>query len=274
MVLSARRSNIKINDKDMEFVKSSMKNPKGDFNFIGKYTYQTMINTTFDIKTADDEIDKSSLLFKALSYIIKKRENRITIYEPLFLQKDSRDPLIYLLKTLVRDKEKEEFEYIAKVQNTIPTKLNNVYLSGALVITDMYIKILHAFGMYDNSVLTTTETTPTYLRTKAYQELYSGRSQHAIDILEDLQSRYELEDKNSLYLQVAAFLELKQYNDASITIELIKAILSDNDSKFLTAILLLQDRKFINASKNFIEPYNDNIIDFKMHNLDKFLLSL
>jgi tetratricopeptide (TPR) repeat protein len=272
MILSAKRANIKIDDKDMEFVKSSMNNPKGDFNFIGKFVYQTMISKSYTIVAKD--FDENNILFKALSYLIKKRENRLTKYEPLFLQKDTKDPLIFLLKTLVKTKDEDEFDYIANVQNIIPTKLNNTYLSGALLITDMYIKILHAFGMYDNSVLSTTATTPTYLRTKAYQELYSGHPKIAIDILEDLQAKYELEDKNSLYLQVASFLELKQYNDASITIELIKAILSDNDSKFLTAVLLLQERKFVNASRNFVEPYNDNIIDFKMQNLDKFLLSL
>jgi tetratricopeptide (TPR) repeat protein len=271
-ILSAKRSRISIDQKDMEFLRESIHHPSGDFSFIGQFVYQTMINNSFAI--TDAEPNRNMVLYKALSYIIKKRNNKLTKYEPLFMQKDTRDPLIFLLRTLVKTKEQDEFMYIASVQDSLPVKLNSMYLSGPLLVTNMYIEILHAFGMYDNAILITHDQTPSYLRTKAYRELYAGNPQVTIDILERLQNEYELEDKKSLYLQVAAFLEMEQYNEASITIELIKAILSDNDSKFLTAILLLQERKFVNALNNFVEPYGDNLIDFQIENLDKFLLSL
>ncbi len=47
-----------------------------------------------------------------------------------------------------------------------------------------------------------------------------------------------------MYLQVAAFLEDGRYNEASIQISLIKAILNDSGADFLTGVQLIQELKF------------------------------
>ncbi len=77
-----------------------------------------------------------------------------------------------------------------------------------------------------------------------------------------------------MYLIVAALLEAGKYNDASLQISLIKAILNDNGADFLTGVQLIQELKFSSANQYFKEPYMDSLIDFRILNFDELLESL
>jgi len=77
-----------------------------------------------------------------------------------------------------------------------------------------------------------------------------------------------------MYLMVAALLEAGRYNDASIQISLIKAILKDKDADFLTAIQLIQDLKITSAKQFIKEAYKDSLIDFRLVGFDEYLESL
>ncbi|WP_052502659.1 hypothetical protein [Halarcobacter anaerophilus] len=77
-----------------------------------------------------------------------------------------------------------------------------------------------------------------------------------------------------MYLIVAALLEEKRYNDASLQISLIKAILNDNSADFLTGVQLIQELKLSSISQYMKEPYTDDLIDFRLKNFDELLESL
>ncbi|MGE3591223.1 MAG: hypothetical protein AB7G52_01850, partial [Arcobacter sp.] len=160
-------------------------------------------------------------------------------------------------------------------QDSIPLTLNNNFLEGPLIITRYYIDILKALGIFSKADLRITgKNTPSYLRTKALRDLHFGLPDETIKTLEYLQSEYKLEDKYTMYLIVAALLEAGRYNDASIQISLIKAILNDPDADFLTAIQLIQELKIPSAKQFLSQPYLDSLIDFKLVGFDEYLESL
>ena len=118
------------------------------------------------------------------------------------------------------------------------------------------------------------KNTPSYLRTKALRDLHFNLPDETIKTLEYLQNEYKLEDKYTMYLMVAALLDAGRYNDASIQISLIKAILNDPDADFLTAIQLIQELKIPSAKQFLNQPYLDSLIDFKLVGFDEYLESL
>ena len=77
-----------------------------------------------------------------------------------------------------------------------------------------------------------------------------------------------------MYLLVAGLLEAGRYNDASIQISLIKAILNDKDADFLTAVQLIQELKISSAKQYITQAYKDALIDFKLIGFDEYLESL
>lgn len=115
---------------------------------------------------------------------------------------------------------------------------------------------------------------PSYLRTKAIRDLHYNLPNETIKTLEYLQNEYNLEDKYTMYLIVAALLEAGRYNDASIQITLIKSLLNDQDADFLTAIQLIQDLKIFSAKQFLNKPYLDSLIDFRLVGFDEYLESL
>jgi hypothetical protein len=173
-----------------------------------------------------------------------------------------------------RDNE-NDYAYYARLQDSIPLTLNNNFLEGPLIITRYYIDILKALGIFYKADLKITgKNTPSYLRTKALRDLHFNLPDETIKTLEYLQSEYKLEDKYTMYLMVAALLEAGRYNDASIQISLIKAILNDPDADFLTAIQLIQELKISSAKQFLNQPYWDSLIDFKLVGFDEYLESL
>ncbi|MGD9554981.1 MAG: hypothetical protein AB7V28_11410, partial [Arcobacteraceae bacterium] len=115
---------------------------------------------------------------------------------------------------------------------------------------------------------------PSYIRTLAIKLIHDNNSNAAIGILEYLQNRYELKDKYTLYLMVAAYLQQKEYNEASLQISLIKALINDSGANFLNGVQLIQELKINSAKQFFSHPYYDTFIDFDLIGFDEFLESL
>ncbi|MCG3715753.1 hypothetical protein L5F64_09210, partial [Aliarcobacter butzleri] len=89
-----------------------------------------------------------------------------------------------------------------------------------------------------------------------------------------LRDTYKYDNRFTMYLTVASYLEAKRYGDASIQISLIKAFYKDTDTDFLTAIQLIQELN-INSAKQFLNvKYQNPLIDFQMIGFDEYLLSL
>ncbi|WP_368029697.1 tetratricopeptide repeat protein [Arcobacter sp. s6] len=270
-LITANRLNIKIQDK--EYIETTIKNDNGLYNYFGKEIYKLFINSlyTFSDKPLNYE---STIFYKAIDFLKIMNENK-DISNHMLLDEHFKDPLTFLIRLVQRKENENDFSYFARLQDSIPLTLNDNFLEGPLVITRYYIDILKALGILTNADLRISGgKSPSYLRTKALSDLHLGSPDETIKTLEYLQSEYKLEDKYTMYLMVAALLEAGRYNDASLQISLIKAILNDQDADFLTAVQLIQELKISSAKQFLNNPYLDSLIDFKLIGFDEYLESL
>lgn len=270
-LISANRLNIKIKDK--EYIETTIKNSNGLYNYFGKEIYKLFINPQFT--SADLPLKyENTVFYKALDFLTAMNEKRVN-ENHILLDEHFKDPLTYLIKLVQRRKGENDFSYYARLQDSIPLTLNNNFLEGPLIITRYYVDILKALGIFSKADLKISgKKTPSYLRTKALKDLHFNAPDESIKTLEYLQSEYKMEDKYTMYLMVASLLEAGRYNDASIQISLIKAILNDQDADFLTAVQLIQELKISSAKQYLNQPYLDSLIDFRLVGFDEYLESL
>ena len=264
---------LKIKIKDKEYVEKIIKADGGLYNYFGKEIYKLFINPEY--KTSYELLSYSNtIFFKAISFLQKLNDGKDISSEPL-LKEYGKDPLIYLIRLVQRDKNENDLSYYSRLQDNIPLTLNNNFLEGPLIVTKYYVDILKALGLFKKADFRMpTKHSPSYLRTKALTDLHFNASDETIKILDYLRLEYNLEDKYSMYLMVAALLEAGRYNDASVQISLIRAILNDDGADFLTAVQLIQELKISTAKQYLKEPYLDSLIDFKLVGFDQYLESL
>jgi hypothetical protein len=270
-LISANRINVKIKDK--EYIETTIKTSNGLYNYFGKEIYRLFLNPQFTF--ADQPLNyENTIFYKSLEFLKAMNENQPLLNQPL-LDEYIKDPLTFLIRLVQRREKESDYVYHSRLQDSIPLTLNNNFLDGPLIITRYYIDILKALGIFTKADLKISgKNTPSYLRTKALRDLHFNLPDETIKTLEYLQSEYKLEDKYTMYLIVAALLEAGRYNDASIQISLIKAILNDPDADFLTAIQLIQELKISSAKQFLTQPYLDSLIDFKLVGFDEYLESL
>ena len=270
-IISANKINKKI--KDFDYIEQNIRSKDGMYKYFGQSLYKKFVNSKYDV-TFEPLAYSKTIFYKALDYLEKLDNDMITTNHPLFVD-HYKDSFIYLLKSTIRKKDENDFNYFARLQDNTPLKINNNFLEGPLIVTRYYIDLLKAIGLFYNADLSLHgKQSPSYLRTKALRQLYEGKPLETIKIIESLQKKYKLEDKYTMYLIVAALLEAGQYNEASIQISLIKAILEDPSADFLTGVQLVQELKLSSSSQYFIEPYKDDLIDFRLENFDELLESL
>lgn len=270
-IIAANRVNIKI--KDLEYMEQNIKSKDGMYKYFGQIVYKVFINDKFKVEFDPLNYNKT-IFYRAINYLVDMENNKITLNNPLFVE-HYKDPLVYLMKLAFRREGENDYTYFARLQDNTPLKINNNFLEGPLVITKYYIDLLKAIGLFYKADLNLEgEKTPSYLRIKALRELHDSNPKETLKILNQLQKKYKLEDKYTMYLIVAALLEEKRYNDASLQISLIKAILNDNGADFLTGVQLIQELKLSSISQYMKEPYTDDLIDFRLKNFDELLESL
>ncbi len=259
--------------KDKDYLENSMKSNSGLYVYFGKEIYRAFLNKEYSFINKPENFE-NTIFYQALDFLEAMKEKKKLINHPL-LQEYIKDPFTLLIRLVQRKDKESDFEYYARMQDTIPLTLNNYFLEGPLVVTKYYIDILKSLGIFYKADLKIIGSkSPSYLRLKAIRDLHYNLPNETIKTLEYLQKEYELEDKYSMYLIVAALLEAGRYNDASIQISLIKSLLNDKDADFLTAVQLIQDLNIFSAKQFLKEPYKDSLIDFKLVGFDEFMESL
>jgi len=270
-LITANRLNIRIKDK--EYIESNIKSNNGLYNYFSKEIYKLFLNPQY-VSTEKPLEYESTVFYKALDFLKAMQDGTLSD-EHMLLDQHLKDPLTFLIRLVQRKKNENDYSYYARLQDTIPLSLNNQFLEGPLIITRYYVDILKSLGIFSKADMKISgKKTPSYLRTKALKDLHSNEPDEAIKTLEYLQTEYKLEDKYTMYLQVAALLEAGRYNDASIQISLIKVMLDDQDANFLTSIQLIQELKISSAKQFLIQPYLDSLIDFRLIGFDDYLESL
>jgi tetratricopeptide (TPR) repeat protein len=265
---------LKLRVKDKDYLEKNIKTNDGLYNDFGKELYKLFINEGYSYTVKNTSLYQNTIFFKAIDYMKQLNAGTATI-EHALLDKYFKDPLTYLMRLVYRKQNESDFSYYSRLQDNIPLRLNNNFLDGPLIVTKYYIDLLKAVGLLSKADFKMPrKNTPSYLRTKALKHLHFNESDETVKILEYLQYEYNIEDKYSMYLMVAALLESGRYNDASLQISLIKAILNDSGADFLTAVQLIQELKLSSAMQYIKEPYIDSLIDFKLIGFDKYLESL
>jgi tetratricopeptide (TPR) repeat protein len=272
-LISAIRINKTINDQD--YIVKNLAKRDGLYKYFGLELYKMIINPQMKLKIPKpSDKYKRTIFYKALNFLNNVDEKGIRRDDPLLVQ-HPKDPLVYLMNLTIRDKNQSDYQYFSNIQDNLPLKYNYNFLSGPLVVTNYYVDLLKAMGLFKNAEFTlTNDSSPSYLRSVALRDLHFGKPESTIKILETLQEKYKLEDKYTLYMIVAAMLEAKRYNDASVQISLIKAILNDDGADFLTGVQLIQELKLKSVRQYFKAPYKDSLIDFKIEGMEKYLESL
>lgn len=272
MLIAADRIDIKIKDRD--YIVQNIRSKDGMYKYFGQILYKVFLDDKVTVEF-DSQGYESTIFYRAINYLVDMDNNNINIDNPLFVE-NYKDPLVYLMKLAHRREGENNYQYFARLQDTTPLEINNNFIEGPLIITKYYIDLLKAIGLFNKADLTlnTKVKSPSYLRTKALRELHNNNPEETLKILNFLQTKYKLEDKYTMYLIVAALLEDGKYNEASLQISLIKAILNDPGADFLTGVQLIQELKLSSLTQYFHEAYLDNLIDFKLVNFDELLESL
>ena len=270
-LISAKRINKVVPEK--VYMEANMLSKRGLYNYFGQSIYKMVINPKANV---DEKAlyFKKSIFYKAINYLNANINGSVDENEPLLLEY-YKDPLVYLIKLVMRKEGESDYIYFSRLQDSLPININNNFLQGPLIVTKYYVDILKALGLFNKADLNIVgKHTPSYLRTKALRDLHMGNPQATVSILEFLQGEYGLEDKYTMYLIVAGLLEAGKYNEASLQISLIKALLKDDGADFLTGVQLIQALK-ISSAKQFLKvKYIDSLIDFKLENFDKYLEEL
>jgi tetratricopeptide (TPR) repeat protein len=257
-LITANRIDLKLSD--YEYIENNIKSSKGLYKYFGQILYKVMFNPEFNI-SIDPLTYKKTIFYKALDYLVKMDEGIVTS-EHILLTEHYKDPFVYLLNLTLRRNNENDFKYFSRLQDETPLKINNNFLEGPPIITSFYFDLLKAIGLFHRADFSQNgEQSATYLRTKVLVDLHFNKSKEALSILDQLQKSYKLEDKYTMFLVVAAYLNGGKYNEASLQISLIKAVLNDNDANFLTGVQLIQELKLNSVSQYFKKPYMDSIID-------------
>ncbi|MFA7090380.1 MAG: hypothetical protein WC149_00860 [Arcobacteraceae bacterium] len=268
-LISAKRIHKEV--KDRSYIERNMSSSYGLYNYFGQTLYSLFISDKIRV-TQEAQGYKDSILYSAVEVLTKVKNKQPLDGKEALFNKYYKDPLVYLMHKVIKQPKESQFSYVARLQDTLPIRLNNNFLDGSLIITEFYMDTLKALAFFDRANFNIDNYySPSYLRTKAVELIHENNSTAAIAILEYLQNRYDLKDKYTLYLIVAAYLQLKEYNEASLQISLIKALINDSDANFLNGVQLIQELKINSAKQFFSHPYYDTFIDFDLIGFDNFL---
>lgn len=270
-LIAAKRIDKKV--PDIKYIKSNIKSDQGLYKYFGQALFSLFLEP--ETKVKEKPLYYEDTIFYTAIQFLKNKKNKKDVSNSVLFEEYNKDPFVYLMKLIQKRKNESNYDYFSRLQDNVPLYINDNFLEGPLVVTRYYIDILKSLGLfYKANLQLKAKNSPSFLRTSALKELYIGNSKKTLEILNSLQKEYDLEDKYTMYLQVAALLDQGRKNEASIQISLIKAVLNDHDADFLTGVQLIQDLKLSSAKQYFKSKYLDSMIDIRLKGLDEFLESL
>jgi hypothetical protein len=246
------------------------------YQFFAQYIYKIVYSPKKTVsKLLAKYKYKKSIFFRALYFLNHVNKTGILEDEPLLLE-FSKDPLVYLLKLNARKKGENDYQYIARLQDNIPKEYNNLFIKGPLIIVRYYIQTLKALGMFHSvDINIYNDKSATYYRTKALVDLYNNKPLQSIKIITKLQKQYDLNDRYTYLLLIAALIDSKQYNEAALTLSIAKQQLyKDSDIDFLIGLNLLKELKLMSSRRYLRQNYNNDLIDYYIKGFDKLLLDI
>ena len=272
-LITANKISADIPEKQRAILDKNIKDSGGLYSYFAKELYKLFVNSTYNVVEASQSYEKT-VFYKAIDFL-KKMNNNENLSNHQLLEDYERDPFIYLLKLVQKNKNEDEYRYAARVQDAVTLKYNNNFLDSSLITSKYYIDILRAFGVFSRVDFNIDgNNNPSYLVTKAYSDLYLGNPFNSIETLKRLKDEFGYENRFTMYLSTASFLESLRPEEASIQISLIKAFYKDKDTDFLTAIQLLQNMNISSAKQFLVNKYNNPYIDFRIVGFEEFMLSL
>ncbi|AXK49478.1 tetratricopeptide repeat protein [Aliarcobacter trophiarum] len=272
-LITANKTFANIPEKQRSILEKNIKGNGGLYSYFAKELYKLFVNSSYNVVEQAQSYEKT-VFYKAIDFLTKMNNNE-DISKHKLLEEYEKDPFIYLLKLVQKDKNEDEYRYAARVQDAITLKYNNNFLDSSLITSRYYIDILKAFGVFTRVDFNIDgNKNPSYLVTKAYSNLYINKPFDTIDTLKRLKDEFDYENRFTMYLSTAAFLESLRLEEASIQISLIKAFYKDKDTDFLTAIQLLQNMNISSAKQFLVNKYNNPYIDFRIVGFEEFMLSL
>jgi len=273
--ITTKKFNTSENKIFLDILTSNILSKKGSFVYLAQYLYKVLEDPQMKLdKKYLTYTQKKSIFFRALYFLENIQKKGIVETEPLLVE-FKKDPLVYLLNLISKKKDEDDYMYISRMQDIIPKVYNNKFLKGNLVVTDLYLDTLHALGLfYTTNLIIPHENTPTYLRTQAIVSLYKQRPKKAIQLIELLQDKYELDSIDSFYILVAGLLSSDQKELAYATLTELDLLYNDKDARFLGGIKVLQSLKLSSAPQYFKDKLKGKFIDFRIKNFDDYLESL
>ncbi len=272
-LITANKISADIPEKQRAILDKNIKDSGGLYSYFAKELYKLFVNSTYNVVEASQSYEKT-VFYKAIDFL-KKMNNNENLSNHQLLEDYERDPFIYLLKLVQKNKNEDEYRYAARVQDAVTLKYNNNFLDSSLITSKYYIDILRAFGVFKRVDFNIDgNNNPSYLVTKAYSDLYLSKPLTSIETLKRLKDEFGYENRFTMYLSTASFLESLRPEEASIQISLIKAFYKDKDTDFLTAIQLLQNMNISSAKQFLVNKYNNPYIDFRIVGFEEFMLSL
>ena len=253
-LITANKISADIPEKQRAILDKNIKDSEGLYSYFAKELYKLFVNSTYNVVEASQSYEKT-VFYKAIDFL-KKMNNNENLSNHQLLEDYERDPFIYLLKLVQKNKNEDDYRYAARVQDAVTLKYNNNFLDSSLITSKYYIDILRAFGVFSRVDFNIDgNNNPSYLVTKAYSDLYLSKPLTSIETLKRLKDEFGYENRFTMYLSTASFLESLRPEEASIQISLIKAFYKDKDTDFLTAIQLLQNMNISSAKQFLVNKY-------------------
>jgi len=273
--LTTKKFNINEDKVFMEFLTKNIMAVEGSFSYLAQYMYKIFIDSSMKLDPSNlTTKDKKSIFFRGLYFIENVDDEGIMKRSPLLVEYD-KDPLVHLFNQIARENNESEYIYISRIQDDLPKIYNNQFLKGSLVITDFYIDVLRALGLFNRTDFNIENNkSPAYLRTKAIVQLYNDQPKETIKIIEHIQSEYNLQSIDSFYILIAALFSSGQKELAYATLTEIEFLYQDKDAKFLSGIRLVQDLKLNSAPQYFRDKLKGKLVDIRLNNFDDFLEEL